>query len=48
MNILFLTNIINIIKSSSIEDLRELNIIPEHKKQLTSKKWKIFDYWDEK
>jgi glyoxylate reductase len=46
MNVLFLTNIINIIKSSSLEDLREINIIPEHKKQLTNRKWRISDYWD--
>ncbi|MBY9019967.1 MAG: hypothetical protein KGD67_02835 [Candidatus Lokiarchaeota archaeon] len=48
MNVLFLTDIINIIKSANIEDLRELNIIPEHKKQLTAKKWRIFNYWDKK
>ena len=37
MNILFLHDIINIIKSSSIEDLANIQIIPEHKKQLTDK-----------
>ena len=46
MNILFLQDIINIIKSSSIEDLKNIHIIPEHKKQLTDKKWRIFDYWE--
>ena len=48
MNVLFLTDIIGLIKSSSIEDLRELNIIPDHKKHLTVKKWRILDYWDKK
>jgi len=46
MNVLFLTDIINLIKSSSIEDLREINIIPEQKKHLKDKKWRIFNYWD--
>ena len=45
MNVLFLTDIISLIKSSSIEDLKEINIIPEHKKHLTDKKWRILDYW---
>ena len=48
MNILFLQDIINIIKSSSIEDLKNIHIIPEHKKQLTEKKWRIFNYWGKK
>ena len=48
MNLLFLTDIIGLIKSSSIEDLRALNIIPEHKKHLDDKKWRILDSWDKK
>ena len=48
MNILFLKDIIKIIKSSSIEDLQEIHFIPEHKKQITEKKWKIFNYWEKK
>ncbi len=44
MNILFLQDIINIIKSSSIEDLKNIHIIPEHKKQLTKKKWRIYNF----
>ncbi|MFX1379653.1 MAG: NAD(P)-dependent oxidoreductase [Promethearchaeota archaeon] len=48
MNILFLKDIINIINSSSIEDLKEIHIIPDHKKQLTKKKWRIYNYWEKK
>ncbi len=48
MNILFLQDMINIIKSSSLEDLDEVHIIPEHKKQLKDKQWRIFNYWDKK
>ncbi|MBA7554725.1 Erythronate-4-phosphate dehydrogenase [subsurface metagenome] len=46
MNFIFLKDIINIIKSTSIEDLNEINIIPEHKKQLKVKQWRIFNYWE--
>ncbi len=46
MNIIFLKNIINIIKSTSIKDLNEINIIPEQKKQLKNKQWRIFHYWE--
>jgi len=45
MNFIFLKDMINIIKSTSIEDLNEINIIPEHKKQLKDKQWRIFNYW---
>ncbi len=48
MNILFLKDIIKIIKSSSIEDLKEIHIIHEHKNQLTEKKWRIYKYWGKK
>lgn len=48
MNILFLQDIINLIKSLSIEDLHDINIIPEHKKQLSNKEWRIFNYWGKK
>jgi len=48
MNILFLRNIINLIKSTQIEDLLEIDIINEHKKQLTNKEWRIFSYWEKK
>ena len=48
MNILFLKDIIKIIKSSSIEDLKEIHIIHEHKNQLTEKKWRIYNYWGKK
>ena len=48
MNILFLEDIIKIAKSSSLEDIKEIHIIPEHRKQLTEKKWRIFNYWRKK
>jgi len=48
MNIIFLEDIIKIIRSSSIQDLKDLHIIPEHKKQLIEKKWRIFNYWKKK
>ncbi len=48
MNILFLQDIIRIIKSSSLEDLNAVHIIPEHRKQLKDKEWRIFNYWGKK
>ncbi|KKM84013.1 hypothetical protein LCGC14_1303490 [marine sediment metagenome] len=48
MNVIFLSDIIKIIESSSINDLSEVHIIPEHKKQLKEKQWKIFNYWEKK
>lgn len=48
MVILFLEDIIKIIKSSSIKDLKEIHIISEHKNQLTEKKWRIYNYWEKK
>jgi len=46
MNILFLEDIIRIIESSKIIDLQNAHIIPEHRKILTDRKWKIYDYWN--
>jgi len=46
MNILFLEDIIKIIRSSSLEDLKNIHLIPEHRKQLKEKKWRIFKYWE--
>lgn len=48
MIILFLKDIIKIIKSSSIENLEHINIIPEHKRLITERKWRIFNYWEKK
>ncbi len=48
MNILFLQDIINLIKSSSIEDLNNIHMIPEQKNQLANKEWRIFNYWEQK
>jgi glyoxylate reductase len=48
MVILFLEDLIKIIKSSKIEDLEDVHIIPEYKNQLTNKKWRIYKYWNKK
>ncbi|MFW9824707.1 MAG: 2-hydroxyacid dehydrogenase [Candidatus Thorarchaeota archaeon] len=48
MDIIFLQDIINIIKSSSFEDLNQIHIIPEHKNHLRDREWRILDYWDRK
>ena len=46
MVLLFLEDIIKIIESSNIGDLKDAHIIPEHKKILQSHKWKIYNYWE--
>ena len=48
MNILFLTDIIKIIESSTIKDLANIHIIPEHKKLINDRKWRIINYWEKK
>ena len=48
MNILFLEDIIKIVKSKSLEDLKEIHLIPEHKKLISDKKWRIYNYWEKK
>jgi len=48
MVILFLKDLINIVESSNVEDLENINIIPEHKRVLSNKKWRIFEYWNKK
>jgi len=48
MNMMFLNDIIKIIQSSSLDDLSEIHIIPDHQKQLNNKKWRIFEYWEKK
>ncbi len=48
MDILFLEDLIKIIESTKIEDLKDVNIIPEHKSILFTKKWRIETYWEKK
>jgi len=48
MVILFLEDLIKIIKSSEIDDLNDIHLIPEHKKALNQRKWKIHNYWNKK
>lgn len=45
MVVMFLKNIIKIIKSKSLEDLREINLIPEQKSEISKKNWRIYNYW---
>ncbi len=48
MVILLLEDLIKIIKSSEIDDLKDIHLIPEHKKILFDKKWRIYKYWNNK
>ena len=48
MVILLLEDLIKIIKSSEIDDLKDIHLIPEHKKILFDKKWRINNYWNKK
>jgi len=48
MNIMFLKDLIKIIESSNLEDLKDIHIIPEQKKILGTKEWKIQNYWKNK
>ncbi len=48
MVIQFFEDLIKIVKSLCIADLKLLNVIPEQKKQLAKKKWRIYNYWNKK
>ncbi len=48
MVILFLEDLLKIIESSEIDDLNEVHLIPEHKKTLLDKNWRIYKYWNNK
>jgi glyoxylate reductase len=48
MVIIFLDDIIKLIESSSYEDLKEINIIPEQKTNLRKNNWVITNYWKKK
>ena len=48
MVILFLEDLLKIIESSEIDDLNDVHLIPEHKKTLFDKKWRIYNYWNNK
>ncbi|MFX0042244.1 MAG: 2-hydroxyacid dehydrogenase [Candidatus Hodarchaeota archaeon] len=45
---LFLEDIIKIVESSNFKDLKNLNLIPEHRNQLLEKEWRILNYWKKK
>ncbi len=46
MVIMFLEDIIKIVESSKIEDLKDVHMIPEQKPNLTTKNWKIYNHWN--
>ncbi|MHA1883514.1 MAG: 2-hydroxyacid dehydrogenase [Promethearchaeota archaeon] len=48
MVILFLGDLIEMIKSSTLDDLNDVHLIPEQKKQLKDKNWRIYEYWGKK
>lgn len=48
MVILFLGDLIKMIKSSTLDDLNEVHLIPEQAKQLKDKNWRIYAYWEKK
>jgi len=48
MVILFLEDLLKIIESSQIDDLNGVHLIPEHKKILYEKEWRIYNYWNNK
>jgi lactate dehydrogenase-like 2-hydroxyacid dehydrogenase len=45
MDILFLEDIIRLIESSNLDDLKDSHIIPEHRRSMTNTNWKIINYW---
>ncbi|MBY9004515.1 MAG: hypothetical protein KGD73_11120 [Candidatus Lokiarchaeota archaeon] len=45
MVILFLKDIIMLLESSGINDLKNAHIISEQKEYISAKKWKIFEFW---
>ncbi len=45
MVIIFLKDIINLIESKNIKDLEKVHVIPEQRRILNEKKWKIQEYW---
>jgi lactate dehydrogenase-like 2-hydroxyacid dehydrogenase len=48
MVILFLADLIKIIKSSTLDDLNNVHLIPEQRSKLKDKNWKIYEYWEKK
>ena len=46
MNIMFLEDIIKLIESKGLEDLKEIHLIPEQKNEILKKNWKIYTYWN--
>jgi len=46
MDLMFLSDIIQIIDSKRIENLEKINLIPPHRKKLYDNEWRIQNYWD--
>ena len=45
---LFLDDIIKIIESCNVDDLKDVHIIPEHRNQIVEREWRILNYWKNK
>jgi len=45
---LFLEDIIKIIESCNVDDLKDVHIIPEHRNQIVEREWRILNYWKNK
>ncbi len=45
---LFLEDIIKIIESCNVDDLKDVHIIPEHRNQIVKREWRILNYWKNK
>lgn len=48
MDIIFLEDLLTLVKSNQMADLEEVRIIPQHRRELNEKKWKIEEFWRKK
>lgn len=44
---MFLEDIIKIIQSKNLNDLKEIHLIPEQKSKISTKHWRIYSYWNQ-
>ncbi|MHA1277577.1 MAG: NAD(P)-dependent oxidoreductase [Candidatus Helarchaeota archaeon] len=45
MDVIFLEDLINLARSKKLEDLERVHLIPQHRRELKERKWKIEEYW---
>ncbi|TFF89359.1 MAG: hypothetical protein EU548_07600 [Promethearchaeota archaeon] len=45
MNVLFLQDIIKIIRSTKLDDFKEIHLIPAHQKNISAREWRILKYF---